>query len=90
MHRKKTRVLRQGRQQKVTGLLVNAASSDVPPVRVARKTVRMLRAAIKNRELGRPGKETLEELQGLAAFVHMVDADKGRAFLERIRRLKEE
>ena len=55
-----------------------------------RKTQRELRAAIRNRELGRPGKgETLEQLKGMAAFVMMTDAARGRAFMERLERLSE-
>jgi hypothetical protein len=57
-------------------------------VRVPRKTVRELRAAIKNRELGRAGKgESLEQLKGLAAYVMMLDQARGRAFMDRIERL---
>jgi hypothetical protein len=89
IHTKKTRVMRRGARQRVTGLVVNAAAPGVPSVRVPRETVRELRAAIKNRELGRPGKEgeTLEQLKGLAAFVMMTDQARGRAFMERIDRL---
>jgi RNA-directed DNA polymerase len=90
IHTKKTRVMRKGARQKVTGLVVNTAPAGVPSVRVPRKAVRQLRAAIKNRELGRPGKgETLEQLKGLAAFVMMTDQARGRAFMERIDRLLE-
>lgn len=88
VHGKKTRVMRNGGRQKVTGLVVNTAPADEPTARVPRSTVRHLRAAIKNRELGREGKgETLEHLKGLAAFVMMSDRAKGRAFMERIDRL---
>ena len=88
VHRAKTRVLRAGRQQKVTGLVINGAGEGRPLARVPRKTIRQLRAAIKNRELGRTGPETLEELQGLAAHVFMTDPDRGRAFLDRIAGLR--
>lgn len=88
IHTKKTRVMRKGARQKVTGLIVNEAPAGVPSVRVPRKTVRHLRAAIKNRELGRPGKgETLEQLKGMAAFVMMCDRARGSAFMERIDQL---
>jgi RNA-directed DNA polymerase len=87
IHASKTRVMRSGARQKVTGLVVNAAPGR-PPARVPRKTVRHLRAAIKNRELGRPGKgESLEQLKGMAAFVMMTDRERGKAFMERIDRL---
>ncbi len=88
VHQKKTRVMRQGARQKVTGLVVNRAPEGRPEVRVPRKTQRELRAAIRNRELGRPGKgETLEQLKGMAAFVMMTDRERGRAFMARIDRL---
>ncbi len=87
VHTKKTRVMRTGARQKVTGLIVNAAPGR-PPARVPRKTLRDLRSAIYNREHGRPGKgESLEQLKGMAAFVMMTDRDRGRAFMERIDRL---
>jgi hypothetical protein len=87
IHATKTRVMRSGARQKVTGLVVNAAPGR-PPARVPRETVRHLRAAIKNRELGRPGKgESLEQLKGMAAFVMMTDRERGKAFMDRIDRL---
>ena len=77
--------MRSGGRQKVTGLVVNTAPAGVPSARVPRKTVRQLRAAIRNRELGRPGKgESLEQLKGMAAFVMMADRAKGAAFMQRI------
>jgi RNA-directed DNA polymerase len=96
LHRKKTRVMRSGSRQQVTGLVVNAlmqptkkprkATAEPPKARVPRQVQRQLRAAIKNRELGRPGREgeSLEQLRGLAAYIHMTDPAKGRALLERI------
>src|SRR5215468_2833387 len=88
VHAKKTRVMRNGARQKVTGLIVNQAPADRPAARVPRAAQRALRAAIRNRELGRPGKgETLEQLQGMAAFVMTTDPARGRAFMARIDRL---
>jgi RNA-directed DNA polymerase len=88
IHAKKTRVMREGARQKVTGLVVNQAPADRPAARVPRKTQRELRAAIRNRELGRPGQgESLEQLKGMAAFVMMTDRARGSAFMERIDRL---
>jgi len=86
IHTKKTRVMRNGSRQKVTGLVVNTAPAGVPSVRVPRKTVRHLRAAIKNRELGREaqGRESLEQLKGMAAFVMMTDEKRGRDFMVRL------
>lgn len=90
VHEKKTRVMRAGRRQKVTGLVVNRAGKDsaAPAARVPRTLVRQLRAAIHNRENGRPGKgESLDMLRGWAAYVYMTDPVKGRAFLDRLARL---
>ena len=86
IHIKKTAVMRSGARQKVTGLVVNSAPAGIPSARVPRETVRQLRAAIKNRELGRPNKvdETLEQLKGKAAFIMMTDLKKGRDFMARI------
>ncbi|WP_437783381.1 reverse transcriptase family protein [Sorangium sp. So ce1097] len=90
LHPSKTVVMRKGSRQKVTGLVVNGAGEAVPAARVPRERVRALRAAIRNRELGRPGKgETLAQLKGLAAFVHMTDPVRGRAFLRRIEALEQ-
>ncbi|MCC6552251.1 MAG: RNA-directed DNA polymerase [Polyangiaceae bacterium] len=89
LHPSKTVVMRRGDRQKVTGLVVKGAGDWVPPARVPRERVRELRAAIKNRELGRPGKgETLQQLKGLAAFVYMTDPVRGRAFLDRLAALE--
>jgi RNA-directed DNA polymerase len=89
LHPDKTMVMRDGDRQKVTGLVVNKAEG-VPAARVPRETVRKLRAAIKNRELGRSGKgdETIEQLKGMAAFVFMCDAKKGQRFLDRIAQIE--
>jgi hypothetical protein len=85
---KKTRVMRSGRRQRVTGLVVNAAPAGCPVARVSRKQLRELRAAVKNRELGRPGKgESLDHLRGMAAFVMMTDRARGQQLLARINQL---
>lgn len=87
IHTNKTRVMRKGARQKVTGLVVNEAPGR-PDARVPRKTIRDLRSAIYNREQGRPGKgESLEQLKGMAAFIMMTDREKGAAFMARIDRL---
>jgi RNA-directed DNA polymerase len=91
VNRKKTFVRRAGASQRITGLVVNQVPrDDVPKARVPRETIRRLRAAIHNREQGKPGKEgeTLRQLQGMAAFVFMLDPKKGRAFLDRIETLE--
>src|SRR3569832_441934 len=85
---KKTRVMRSGARQQLTGLVVNTAPEGRPLARVPRTTVRNLRAAIKNRELGTPGKgETLEHLKGLCAFVMMTDRARVSEFMARVDRL---
>jgi retron-type reverse transcriptase len=87
VHPRKTRVMRSGARQTVTGLVVNAAA-DRPAARVPRTTQRNLRAAIKNRELGRPGKgESLAQLRGMCAFVMMTDKERGQALMDRVDRL---
>jgi hypothetical protein len=93
VHAKKTAVMRSGASQRVTGLVVNKAvnaQTDVPPARVPRDVVRRLRAAIFNREKGRPAKgdESLAQLKGMAAFIHMTDPKRGRAFLDRLAALE--
>jgi hypothetical protein len=89
IHPSKTVVMRSGDRQKVTGLVVNKAGENIPPARVPRETVRRLRAAIRNREIGRPGKgESLAQLKGIAAFIYMADPARGRAFLDRIAALE--
>jgi RNA-directed DNA polymerase len=90
LHDKKTAVMRAGMSQRVTGLVVNAPRAEgVPPARVPREVVRRLKAAIKNRENGKPGKgEPLAVLKGMAAYVHMTDEKRGRAFLDRIAALE--
>ncbi len=90
VHVKKTSVMRGGMRQRVTGLIVNAAK-DAAPARVPRDVVRRLRAAIHNREKGKTTDattESLAQLKGMAAFVHMADAVRGRAFLDRIAALE--
>lgn len=88
IHPDKTRVMRNGGRQRVTGLIVNTAPDDRPTARVPRKVIRQLRAAIHNREQGKPGKgESLEQLRGLAAYVHMCDPARGQEFIERLAKI---
>jgi hypothetical protein len=87
MNGKKTAVLRSGAKQRVTGLVVNKPNIDgVSAARVPRDVVRRLKAAIFNREKGRPakGEETLAQLHGMAAFVYMCSPGRGRALLDRV------
>ncbi|MEO8841568.1 MAG: reverse transcriptase family protein [Kofleriaceae bacterium] len=85
VHPKKTRVMRSGARQQLAGMVINTAPEGRPLARVARTRVRELRAAIKNRELGRPGKgESLEQLKGLCAFVMMADRARGSQLMARV------
>jgi hypothetical protein len=87
VHPEKTRIMRSGARQRVTGVVVNRAPGR-PPARVPREVVRNLRAAIHNRERGRAREgETLMQLRGLAAYVYMLDPQRGRVFLEQIDRI---
>ncbi|MBZ4411491.1 reverse transcriptase family protein [Myxococcus sp. XM-1-1-1] len=90
VHPEKTRVSRKGTRQQVTGLVVNRVRDGVASARVPRDVVRRLRAAIHNRQKGKPGREgeSLEQLKGMAAFVYMTDETKGRAFLKSLEQLE--
>lgn len=79
---KKTRVVRSGGRQKVTGLVVNGDQSP----RVDRKVKRQLRAAIHNLKQGKELKngETVDSLRGMAAFVSMTERSLGRRLMEEI------
>lgn len=79
---KKTRVIRTGARQKVTGLVVNGPQGP----RVDRKVKRQLRAAIHNLKQGKELKEgeTVDSLRGMAAFVSMTERKLGRKFIDEI------
>jgi RNA-directed DNA polymerase len=89
VNRDKTQVLRKGDRQKLTGLVVNDAPG-APKARVPRETIRQVKAALFNREHGKPGKEgeSLAQLKGMASFIFMTDPIKGRAFLDRVTALE--
>jgi hypothetical protein len=91
IHPSKTRVLRPGARQKVTGLIVNQAppGAAAPPARVPRDVQRRLRAAIHNLKKGKPlpEGETLARLKGLAAFVFMTDPARGKKWLDELAKL---
>src|SRR5262249_53556839 len=85
VHPTKTRVLRRGRRQEVTGLVVNQR------VNVSRDVLRRFRATLFQIERDGPeGKhwgsspDLLSAIRGFANFVVMVDAEKGRQFQERV------
>jgi RNA-directed DNA polymerase len=86
----KTRILRGGRQQEVTGIVVNDKIS------IDRKTLRKFRAVLHQAENN--GLENLRwgnspdliaALKGYANFVFMVDKEKGFAFQQQVRRIAE-
>jgi hypothetical protein len=92
VHPAKTRIMRAGRRQKVTGLVVNAPAAGataVPPARVPRKLRRLLRAALHNRAHGKAGPEPLDHLHGFAAYVHMTDPAHGRPLLAQVAALRQ-
>lgn len=88
INERKTRIMRAGRRQRITGLIVNQpAGPDSPPARVPRELVRELRVLIHKRERGEETRESIEQLMGLAAYVYMCDPDRGGEYLERLRAL---
>lgn len=86
VHPDKTRVLRSGSCQRVTGLVVNGPEKP----RSTREVRRNLRAAIHNLRCGRGFREgeTLDGLRGMAAFVGMTDLALGRRLVDEINQLK--
>ncbi len=87
-HPDKTRVLRQGRQQEVTGVVVN------DKLGVDRATLRRFRALLhaldKDGPAGRSwgsSPDVFASATGFAAYVAMVDAAKGGALLARVREI---
>ena len=79
VHQDKTRVLRAGGRQTVTGLVVNGDGSP----RVPRKLRRQIRAAIHNVKQGKPFREgeSRSTIAGYIAYVAMTDRDLGRKLL---------
>ena len=83
----KTRILRKGRQQEVTGIVVNEKIS------IDRKTFRKFRAVLhqaENRSLENlrwgNSPDLIASLQGYANFVFMVDKEKGYIFQQQVKR----
>ena len=88
VHPDKTRVMRRGRRQEVTGVVVN----DKPAV--PRKELKKFRAVLFQVERDGPrgkswghGEDLFASLQGFASYVAMVDPEKGQPLLERVRAL---
>lgn len=82
----KTRILRHGRRQRVTGLVVNKSDTG-EAARVPRFKMRELRTAIYKLEKGEPTKESIQQLRGWAAYVYMTDKNRGGAMLERLSKI---
>lgn len=82
LHGKKSKVIRQGAHQAVTGLVVNGKENPRTP----RHIKRMLRSAIHNLEHGKPlpQGESMARLLGFAAWVAMSEPQKGKEFLDRL------
>lgn len=86
VHPDKTRVLRRGRRQDVTGLTVNEG------VGVERATLRRFRAALyqiekdgpEGKVWGDPQANVLAAIGGFASFVFMVDPEKGAPLMARV------
>ncbi len=82
IHRKKTKIIRHGNSQQVTGLIVNGDGSP----RVPRHIKRMLRSAVFNLEQGKalPEGESIARLKGFASFIAMTEPKLGKAFIQRL------
>lgn len=87
-HPEKTRVFHRGRQQEVTGLVVN------DKVGVERETLRKFRALLHGIDKAGPEGKTwgsspdvFASAKGFASYVAMVDPEKGRALLTRVAEL---
>lgn len=90
VHPDKTRVLRRGRRQEVTGIVVN----DRP--NIPRETLRRFRATLFQIEHDGPegkqwgeGQNLLAAIQGFASYVYMVNPSRGQGFQEQVRRIVE-
>jgi retron-type reverse transcriptase len=82
----KTRVLRKGRQQEVTGVVVNKKLS------VCKKTLKKFRAVLFQIEKDGPtnkhwghSKDVIASVQGFANFVYMVNPEKGRVLKSKVK-----
>jgi len=91
IHPDKTRVMRRGRRQEVTGVVVNDQMG------VDRETLRKFRATLfqiekdgpAGKKWGNPGTNLLLAIHGFASFVAQVDADKGKALLAQVGRIQD-
>ena len=76
----KTHVMRPGKRQKVTGLVINGDANPRTPRELRRK----VRAMIHNLKVGKGlhEGETVQQLTGLIAFIHMANPAQGQHLLE--------
>jgi RNA-directed DNA polymerase len=89
IHPDKTRVFRKGRQQEVTGIVVNdRIGIDRKELKRFRATLYQIeRDGLENKHWGY-AQDLLASLSGFANFVCMVDPAKGAAFQEQVRRIR--
>jgi len=82
----KTRVIRAGQQQTITGLVVNGAHAP----RVDRRLKRQMRAALHNLKQGKPlpDGESLQRLKGYAAYIAMTEREWGLNVLAELQALE--
>ena len=87
VHPEKTRVIRSGSSQRVTGMVVNGKAAP----RTRRSIRRNLRAAIYNLKSGKPLREgeTIDSLRGMAAFISMTDRELGTRLMQEINSLEQ-
>lgn len=85
LHPEKTRIMRSGRRQTVTGVVVNKEPG------LSRKERRRLRAALhrfqKEAPEGHARRETLAKFEGKVAFLHMLNAAQAAPFREILKSL---
>ncbi len=86
----KTRIMRANNRQEVTGIVVNEKPS------LDRKTLKRFRAVLHQIDNDGPegktwgnGGDLFAAIDGYAHYVAMVDPDKGRGFVEQVKRIKQ-
>jgi RNA-directed DNA polymerase len=88
LHPNKTKVMRNGAKKEVTGIVVNEKPS------LDRKKVRQFRALLHQIDLNGPvgkswgkGKNLRASLMGFAHYIAMVDAEKGKKYIEKVEQI---
>ena len=86
LNAEKTRVIRNGDVQEVTGLVVNGEKTP----RVSRELKRQMRAAVHNLKQGKalPEGESLPRLRGYAAYIAMTDRELGHNLLNQLQQVQ--